>query len=108
MKPLYTIYRLIDPRDSKPFYVGRTTDVKQRKHSHGWIVRPSSHSTSQRLRTRISELASEGLKPIMAVIEETNDKSRETYWIEHLTRLGVQLLNKHGIRHARNQGLYGK
>lgn len=59
------------------------------------------------MKARIAELASFGLKPIMAVIEETNDKSRETYWIRHLVRLGVPLLNKIGMRKSvKSRALY--
>lgn len=89
------IYILSDPATGEVRYVGKTTDPKWRfyGHIHG-------HGRSnQGKKEWISGLLAKGLKPVMEVIDESNEKDwreAERYWISSLRFLGVNLLNIDG------------
>lgn len=93
----YTIYRLIDPRDSCVKYVGCTSNLEERLRLH--IRHPEKTAKGK----WISELQSEGLNPLAEVIETHADVTiaaeREIHWINQLKENGVSLTN--GIINAK-------
>lgn len=74
----YKIYRLV--LDGQTVYVGQTTQeyLSDRKSSHNY------NKTFERIKESIIEL-----------IEITNDKTREQYWIEYYINEGCELSNKY-------------
>jgi len=87
---LVFIYTLSDPRDGQIRYVGKSVDIKQRMFDH---LREKKRTKKNHW---IIGLQSEGLKPIMEVIEESNDsdwQEAERFWITILRFYGFRLLN---------------
>lgn len=87
-----TIYALVDPRDNKEFYIGRTEDIYQRFIQH---LRCQDKNDAKN--ARIRELQSLHLLPIMRTLEIVKDSAlageREAYWIRHFRYLGISLTN---------------
>jgi hypothetical protein len=84
------IYKLIDPRNGEPRYVGQTTKPAVRIKQH------RSVRCNWSTRAWKEELLSLGLHPELEVIEETNDRrwhEREQYWIKRLRSEGANLFN---------------
>ena len=85
------IYKLVDPRDGKPRYVGKTNHLKIRRKIH--CTRKFNTTCS----TWIWELKSVGLKPDIVALEELPDGSdwqpHEQYWMDLLRSQGEVLLN---------------
>lgn len=83
------IYALIDPRSNDIKYIGVTSDPRQRLKSH------LSEVGNIRKRRWIRELANEGLKPSMKIIEvvQSTEIQREVYWIKVLREHGCDLFN---------------
>lgn len=85
------IYALVDPRTDEIRYIGRSTNVKRRFNEH----------MEKRETTAVGnwkyKLLTMGLKPILKMIEEIEDRSclkeREIYWIAHGREQGWDLLN---------------
>lgn len=72
------IYKLI--KDDEVIYVGRTIlDLNRRKNSNFYKI-PRDIS----------------MKCDIVLIEETDDKSRERYWIDYYRSIGCDLYNKRG------------
>jgi hypothetical protein len=70
------IYKLI--YDEEVIYVGLTTlTLSRRKSSANYSVPKEIYKLSK-----------------IELIEETNDKGRERFWIEHYLKLGAPLMNK--------------
>jgi predicted GIY-YIG superfamily endonuclease len=86
------IYALIDPRDGKEFYIGRTEDVYRRFKQH-----LNCEGNNDAKNQRIRELQSLHLLPIMKTLEIVEDAAlaaqRESYWIRHFRYLGHSLSN---------------
>lgn len=86
------IYALVDPRDNKEFYVGRTEDPYRRFVQH---LRCGGANDAKN--SRIRELKSLHLLPIMKTLEVIHDVAlaaqREAYWIHHFRYLKIQLVN---------------
>jgi hypothetical protein len=86
------IYALVDPRDNKEFYVGRTEDLYRRFAQH---LRCGGANDAKN--SRIRELKSLHLLPIMKTLEVIHDAAlaaqREAYWIHHFRYLKIQLVN---------------
>lgn len=103
----YHFYQLVDPRDNLPFYVGQTLDFERRRKDY-----LSGKGHSKPLDRRLKELEQAGLQPMMQELESrecTTDEAldRETYWIQHLSDQGIQLLNKsNGQRGWKQQTVY--
>jgi len=63
------IYGLVDPRDTKVYYVGRTTRPKARLDQH---INAKANGPKRRW---ISDLIDNGLYPEMLILEEVDPKS---------------------------------
>lgn len=59
---IYYVYVLVDPRDSKPFYVGKGSGDRYKSHL--------SNSHNIRVRNIVNKLNREGLRPIVHFIEK--------------------------------------
>jgi hypothetical protein len=85
------VYRLIDPRDSLPFYVGITNNPNIRYVQH---CAPDEESAKS---ARIASIRGDGLEPIFEVIESYRDRQialeQETYWIHTYESQGMVLTN---------------
>lgn len=85
------IYTLTDPRDGAIRYVGKTDNPERRLAMH---LKERYHSHKNHW---LQELASEGLKPIMTIIETVSEgqgwEDRERYWIAHFRAIGCPLTN---------------
>lgn len=87
------IYVLIDPRTNEIKYVGRTTQKPERRlYQHIYKSKKRSHARAKWIR----ELAREGLRPLMRVIEVVPYEDGHDKEKEHTIRLlsdGRDLLN---------------
>ena len=85
------IYKLSDPRDKIPRYVGKTNNLKARLKVH-WTSKFNTTCS-----VWIWKLRAEGIKPSIEALEEIPDgqpwQSREQYWIDRLRLEGNNLLN---------------
>ena len=85
------VYTLSDPRTGDVRYVGVTNNPRNRFNSHMRDNRASNHRTRW-----INSLVRDGLKPIMAIIDETdrdNWAQCEMMWIAHYRSIGCKLVN---------------
>jgi hypothetical protein len=89
----YFIYTLTDPRTGSIFYVGCTTNVKRREAQHN-LYKHSPEVEGIKYVTYLANLRQAGCKPVMVVVEQTEDKTREEYWIEHFSSW-CSLVNVH-------------
>lgn len=101
----YTIYKLIDPRDKLPHYVGHTCDPLRRYEEH--IRGEGAHPDKVEW---IAELLALGMKPSMEIIEILSGTkqeaiARELYWIQRLRDDGMPLTNKAKITPRVNRGV---
>jgi len=89
---MFVIYALVDPRDHKEFYVGRTEDLYKRFMQH---LRCEGANDAKN--ARVQELKLLHLLPIMKTLELIQDSAqaaqREAYWIHHFRYLKVSLVN---------------
>lgn len=84
------IYILKDPDNLEVRYVGRTNNPKKRLSSH---LNPDKTRSLPSTRWAL-RLKRENKKPIMEIVEETNDwEASEVKWIAHYRFLGADLLN---------------
>lgn len=89
------IYTLSHPITKEIKYVGKTKCIKQRLKSH------ISYAKNKKRKPRyvsdwILNLLNQNLKPIITIIEETNENdwvSKEIYWIKHFRKLQFNLCN---------------
>jgi group I intron endonuclease len=82
---VHYIYSLSHPLTNEVRYIGKTINIKRRYKQHLYDNRVKSHKGSW-----IQSLKSQGLKPIMEIIEECTDQNwedREKYWIEKFDNL---------------------
>lgn len=87
----YFIYALCDPRDQSIRYVGITKQpVKKRVSSHLKAARCGANLYCS---CWLRQLLDEELRPLVVVLEETNDPQREAFWIEHFRKEGHRLTN---------------
>lgn len=96
------IYSLTCPISGEVKYIGKADDVKRRLRQHVY----QSKKSDGRKNVWIRELLSEGLKPIMGVLDEVSYDDWgywEDYWINQSKIWGFDLLNKMGGGHG-----YGK
>ena len=70
----YKIYRLL--RNGIVIYIGRTTQSLKRRKANGYEYIPDYKECD------------------MILIEETDDKTREQYWIDYYRGIGIELENK--------------
>jgi hypothetical protein len=91
----YYIYSLTDPRSMQVFYVGQTTNPKDRLSTHIAVSKiAGKDGDGHRVKERITEILQAGFRPSMAILERTMDKTREKHWIKHCLFLGLPLANK--------------
>jgi group I intron endonuclease len=84
MKIIY-IYSLKHPITNEVRYIGKTTSPKRRYNEHIYKLNKNDHKTNW-----IKSLLSQGLKPIMEVVEESNEniwEEREKFWITQFDNL---------------------
>jgi hypothetical protein len=106
MTAIYLIYfyKLVDPRDNLPFYVGQTVDPERRLKDY--LNERPQHSRA--LDKRIDELRQAGLQPIMQELERKDCTAegalvREAYWIHFFESQGIALLNRSNNKERREQ-----
>ncbi|WP_143613076.1 hypothetical protein [Thiohalospira halophila] len=95
----YTIYRLQDPRDGVPFYVGQSRDFEQRKDMHLRLARkPLPKTKTFDLNVYLTLLLSEGYDPIFEVVDvkgtEEDSLLSETEWVRVTVKEGFPVLNR--------------
>jgi hypothetical protein len=91
---LFHIYKLVDPRDELPFYVGITYDMEKHLREHLATAYLANSAKEQ----WILEIKSLGLCPTMEEIETVEGTTeeamqRELYWIYALKAQGIPLTN---------------
>jgi hypothetical protein len=87
------IYTLSDPTTGEVRYVGKTVNPYQRLHGH---ITPTALLSENHRTHWLRTLSVEGLKPVMTVIEETDEESwdaTERRWISHFRSQGCNLVN---------------
>lgn len=94
MEKIY-IYTLSHPTTKEIRYVGKTKSIQRRLQSHIDYAR-----NPKRKRRYVSDwilgLLNQNLKPIITIIEETDENSwviKERYWIKHFRALQFNLCN---------------
>lgn len=87
----HVIYAIIDPRDSRPFYIGRASNFPRRKRQHIDYGHGLSGLHIQKIKQR-------GLTPLFAILEHCKTEAQairaETFWIEICKARGVPIHNK--------------
>ncbi len=86
------IYMLIDPRNNRVRYIGKSNDPNKRYQMHLWDI----NNSNPRKRNWIKTLRQKGMKPILSVIEICSDdewQKRERYWIAKYRKDHPDLLN---------------
>lgn len=90
--PLAHIYTLSDPRDSAVRYVGETTDIAKRLHTH-WAMRLDGNERKQQW---FYELRASGLKSkptVLCKVPLPDRRHWESKWITHFHLAGCDLVN---------------
>lgn len=101
----FIVYGLVDPRDGKLFYVGRSSSGKKRALSH---FEPKSIAKSSKAkRERIRDIVSAGFeRPLVVVIEDCRTSKRaimrERVLIAELSKSN-NLTNAVGNRRKRDE-----
>lgn len=86
------IYELLDPRNGKTRYVGCTkSSINHRLIYH--MRDAKDRGPTRPLLIWIRELQTLGLRPQAALLEGTDDKLRERFWIRFYMDMGADLLN---------------
>jgi hypothetical protein len=84
------IYALKDPETGEIRYIGKTNNPKKRMSSH---LSPEKSKSLPSIRW-VLKLRKQNKKPIMEIIEETDDwESCEIKWISYYRSIGCDLLN---------------
>ena len=84
------IYGLLDPRTGYVRYVGRSKNIKNRYYTH---LRGAGHLP---VACWVRSLKAVGLKPKLAIIEETQaPETKEAHWIREYREKGQADLNLH-------------
>lgn len=84
------IYCLLDPRDDKVCYVGKTSVGVKRPLMH------LTKSHSDKVNDWVSKIRSLKLEPKISIIEYTSHQqleNKERFWINHFKRINPDLLN---------------
>jgi len=85
------IYILVDPRTASGRYVGITCQtLANRLLGHICDAKGKCRTYCSRW---IRQLQQAGWEPVMILIEETEDRSRECFWIAHYRQAGLPLTN---------------
>ena len=90
--PIYSIYALIDPRDSTVHYIGMSKQPEYRLSQHIQRKYGSAYDW-------IQELLQKSLQPLLSILETTENEqyalTRERYWIDFYTARAAPLANKY-------------
>jgi len=91
----FLIYSLVDPRDGKTRYIGKTTCGLKRPYKH---LQPAVLKRDKTFKGNwLRKLAKLGLSPRVKILQQYNHSKllniREKYYIEKYRRLGVNLVN---------------
>lgn len=92
---LTCIYALVDPRDWRPFYVGKANSPNKRLGQHTGRSHASSGQNARK-KARIDAIKSAGLSVSVEVIEMIKMsiwEEREKYWIAEFRRIGFDITN---------------
>ncbi|GGI95237.1 GIY-YIG nuclease family protein [Deinococcus wulumuqiensis] len=92
------IYALLDPRDEKIYYVGKTKNLRSRYFQHlkdMTYKHAKDGSIMGRKKAWFEQLQAAGLAPEFVILEEADVDwhVRERYWITRLRSEGHPLLN---------------
>src|SRR3990167_7958774 len=91
------IYILVDPRDSRIYYVGQTVRPKARYQDHVHAASEGSQANARKA-AWIADLKSNGLLPSFVILEVAEDSDtaglKEQKWIMLLAKSGAPLTNK--------------
>ncbi|MFA0813176.1 GIY-YIG nuclease family protein [Microbulbifer epialgicus] len=95
----YITYRIIDPRDGVPVYVGQTEDFKKRKKQHIRRAKRSLPKTKTfDIKVYLVLLYSEGCDPEFEIVDikPTEDESLESEesWVRKTVESGFPVLNR--------------
>lgn len=96
-RPVY-IYALCDPDTIAIRYVGKTVSPKTRVSSHMNNRNGTKYGMNPR-ENWLDKLKSEGKRPLLIILEETNEQEwqeKEREWIDRLIAQGIALLNVSG------------
>ena len=90
------IYIIVDPRDSRIFYVGQTQDPKVRWAMHLSEAIHHARGIISRKNERFTEIFSVFQMPLFVTIEVVSERiadAREVYWYDLLKEAGADLVN---------------
>jgi predicted GIY-YIG superfamily endonuclease len=89
------VYGMVDPRDSKVFYIGITNNLYQRFKEHMLMC-----GNNERKQARIQEILDTHMLPWMLTLEvvdpNVSARERETAYIVAYVQAGYELLNDEG------------
>lgn len=92
-KSAFYIYMLVDPRDGWPYYIGETTDRRQRYRYHC-----ENSGRNLPVAKRNQEIIRAGDKPVMVIIDQAENElaalRKELFWIDLFMARGIDLLNR--------------
>ena len=90
---LFYVYEYIDPRDNKPFYIGKGINNRINQH-----LCPHNLKMKHPLYDRINEIFSENLEPILKKVEENLSETEAFNLERHIIKeIGLEnLTNKTG------------
>lgn len=106
MKKVF-IYTLTDPLTNEVRYVGKTTNLLRRLNAHINRSKKYKYHSAR----WINSIIEKGLKPIMSVIEECDEKNwedKEVYWINYYRGLFDLTNILDGGGHSATYGRLGK
>lgn len=92
LSPIVYIYALAHPETGDVRYIGVTKNLTQRFHQHLY----DKAASNPHRKSWIAQLRQAGLKPVMSVLEETDESAwaeREKWWILEGRRRGWRLTN---------------
>ena len=102
MSRTYYVYRLIDPRSGKPYYVGETNNKHAREAQHCERKAPSNPAEE-----RNQEILTEGNRPKMEVLKTFDNRLQallyEIYYIIDYIETGYDILNREALGYVYDQ-----
>jgi predicted GIY-YIG superfamily endonuclease len=89
----YEVYALLDPRNEETRYIGISHNAEKRYQQHLYKYDKNKHKSIW-----IAELQAIGLRPVLSIIEQTENKLQavvhEEYWIHYYLQDGANLTNE--------------
>lgn len=91
------IYALINPETDQIFYVGATTNLKNRMFSHCTLTvsRLNPHKRKTPVCIQLEKMIINNIRPVVRILEyiPETDKTTEYKWINYYKAIGVNLCN---------------